>query len=114
MNIQLLKSYIEYFFKWFGIGLVVVFGLHLLILAILCFIDMDYSPLVTGLDIVHYASWQRALLLIPYLFIPVGIASHRLWVSKLRTQTNKGDEPQAELFSDTDSDSVVSSTSDPE
>lgn len=86
MNIQTLLATSKSFAKKFAMTFFTVLTVHVIILLGLSYVYMEFL-VVSGLNFVEWGTIWRALSLVPYLILPMGVASF-LTFDSLRHDNN--------------------------
>jgi hypothetical protein len=78
MNIQLFQQALKQFLLEAIFIFVSLLALYIIILGLIAYVFMDSSLVVSGFEVVSMEWYSRALLLVPFLFIPIGVSGGRL------------------------------------
>ena len=106
MNIELLKKLAERFGITFGIMFGVIFTLHVFILLILSFIQME-SLVVSGLDVTSMTWYGRVVVVFFYLIVPMVLAGWRTLLSHEFHELTGDDADNKETESAPEQDSAT-------
>lgn len=102
MNIETLKGTGVAFAKKFAAVFAFVLLVHVLILLGLSYIHMEFL-VVSGLNFVEWGAIWRAVSLVPYLILPLGVASFQTFAEykprfKLQTTNDGGEWEEVDTY----------------